>query len=1247
MRKTITRFCLLSLLFIISLNHSLFAQQPSDLLISEYVEGSSNNKAIELYNGTGAPINLATGNYVIVMYFNGSTTAGTTIPLTGTIAPNGIFVLAQASATFASAAFVNQTNSGSWYNGDDAVLLRKGGASGAIVDAIGQLGVDPGAEWGTGVTSTADNTLRRKASDCTGDENSSDAFDPAIKFDGFVQDDFSGLGVHTSSCVATGPSISVLPPSLNFSTTPGTPSVQQTYTVQGNSLTSDITVTVPALSNFGISLVSGGPYTSTVTVSAAAANAAPVTVYVIFSPAASGTQSGNITHTSDAATANLPVQGTTTSGGITPVYAMQGIGLSSPIEGTVVTTEGLVTADFQGPNQLNGFFIQDTTGDGNTSTSDGIFVFNTTFAVAVGDYVRITGEIDEFNNLTELKNLTSVTLLSAGHTLMAPVQVSLPVNALSDLEQFEGMLVTFPQTLTATETFTLGRFGEVALSANGRLFNPTNFVDPNDNTASGHNSTGNSNVAAVTAQQSLNDRSRILLDDGSNVQNPPVVPYLNPADTTLRIGTTINNLTGVLHYDFGVYRLNPTVAPAFNYAPRPAVPSVGAANLKIASFNVLNYFNGNGTGGGFPTSRGANTLTEFNRQRTKIIAAISQLNADVIGLMEIENDGNSGTSAIADLVNGLNAVAGAGTYQFVADPSGAANGTSGTDEIKVGMIYKPAVVSPVGVSKADINPVHNRPPLAQTFSLLGNGEKFTVIVNHFKSKSCTGASGLNVDQLDGQACFNQSRKLQADALVSFINSIQSATGDSDVVCVGDFNAYEQEDPIDILTISALTYLLPGTHSYVFEGQSGSLDYGFITPGLASKVTGADRWHINADEPIVKDYNQEFNPTYVFTTDAFRSSDHDPVLVGLNLQPAAHKPVVTITSPANGASFPVGTTVTMNVTATDPDGTITRVEFYANGAKLGEDTTAPYQISGSAEAGTYALTAKAFDNSGDSTVSDTVTVTLTNCTGAGTISVEGFTNINGSRIVDLASNIRYPNNPDVVAQLNNFEYGPDVDNNYGARTRGYICAPQTGFYKFYIASDDQSELWLSTDDNPANIRRIAYVESRVNFRSWFSSPTQTSVSIRLVKGIRYYIETLHKEGTGSDHLSVGWRLPNGVFQGPIPGSNLSPWITAPAAIITSFGQTMRMATREVTGQVKELTVNVLPNPSPSSFTLVIRSNSEQSLTVTLTDVLGRVVERKAGVAANGSIRVGDKLHAGVYFVEVMQGQQKKLLKLIRK
>ena len=180
---------------------------PSDLFFSEYIEGSSNNKALEIFNGTGAAVNLATGGYNVQMYFNGSATAGLTISLTGTVATGDVYVVAQASASDAILAQADQTNGSGWFNGDDAVVLRKGTT---VLDVIGQVGVDPGTEWGTGLTSTADNTLRRKPAITDGDPNGSDAFDPATEWDGFATDTFGGLGSHNGVVVTCPTSLSVL-----------------------------------------------------------------------------------------------------------------------------------------------------------------------------------------------------------------------------------------------------------------------------------------------------------------------------------------------------------------------------------------------------------------------------------------------------------------------------------------------------------------------------------------------------------------------------------------------------------------------------------------------------------------------------------------------------------------------------------------------------------------------------------------------------------------------------------------------------------------------------------------------------------------------------------------------------------------------------------------------------------------------------------------------------------------------------
>ncbi|WP_146138304.1 ExeM/NucH family extracellular endonuclease [Chamaesiphon polymorphus] len=607
------------------------------------------------------------------------------------------------------------------------------------------------------------------------------------------------------------------------------------------------------------------------------------------------------------ATANVTiVDNDTVAPSTTKISTIQGSGTAATA-GTF-TIEGIVVGDFQGTGQLGGFYLQEenTDADGNVETSEGIFV-NSLTAVNVGDKVRVTGTVAE-NAATPSFNQAIITPSTAAdvsvqatgqQALVTPTALDLPIATVGDLERYEGMLITIPEALTVTEVFNLGRFGEVSLSADGRLFNPTNIIDPNDAPASGTSSTGNSNVAAVTAQQDLNNRRRIILDDGSSSSNLLDVPYIdttdaNPNNDTLRIGSTIGGLTGVLGFGFSNYRIQPTQAPVFNYEARPALPDVGGG-IKVGSFNVLNYFNGDGGSGGFPTSRGADTTVEFDRQRAKIISAIKDLNADVVGLIEMENDGDGANSAIVNLVNGLNASIGSNTYDYIKLAN--TTGSPGTDEIKVAFIYKPGAVTPVGNAVYFNDSAFNtaRPPLAQTFINNASGEKFTPIVNHFKSKGSSAGLPGDSDQGDGQGLSNATRKAQSTALLNFVTQMQTASGDSDVMVLGDLNAYNEEDPIDILRAGGLTKLNTTSDSFVFDGQTGSLDHALVTSSLQAQVTGAAKWSINSSEPIVLDYNDDVissgentaedrNDTSLYQPNRFRSSDHDPVLAGLNLKP---------------------------------------------------------------------------------------------------------------------------------------------------------------------------------------------------------------------------------------------------------------------------------------------------------------------------------------------------------------------------
>ncbi len=574
------------------------------------------------------------------------------------------------------------------------------------------------------------------------------------------------------------------------------------------------------------------------------------------------------------------------------IHQVQGSGLTSPMANSVVEIQGVVVGAYPGANGFQGLHVQeeDADHDADAATSEGIFIFepNGGATYAVGDVVRIKGRVIEFGateppgrTLTEITNLNNLVVCASGQTV-TPAGVSLPFSSLTFAERYEGMLVDIDQQLSVTETFTLGRFGEVVLSSGGRLITPTNIVAPG---------------APAIGMQAENDKNRIVLDDGDNRQN--IDPTIYPtgglsAENTLRIGDTTDGGRFVLEQRFGTYRLQPTATlPTFEPTnPRPEDPDGVGGTIKVASMNVLNFFTtlnegGNLCGPSLLECRGANTAFELDRQRAKILSALIGLDADVVGLMEIENND---FEAVKDLVDGLNDVLGAGTYDFID------TGPIGTDAIKVAFIYQPASAVPVGdyaILDSTVDPrfldQRNRPALAQTFESTVTGGQATVIVNHLKSKgsACDG----DPDTGDGQGNCNLTRVDAAEALVDWIASDPTDSGDLDAIVIGDLNSYAKEDPIGVFEDAGYenmiqTFLGDEAYSFVFQGQSGYLDHALADATLPAQVTGTTEWHINADEPIVLDYNTDFKSDghieTLFAPHAYRSSDHDPVLVGADL-----------------------------------------------------------------------------------------------------------------------------------------------------------------------------------------------------------------------------------------------------------------------------------------------------------------------------------------------------------------------------
>tara|TARA_A100001391_G_scaffold93375_3_gene61951 strand:+ start:34072 stop:36519 length:2448 start_codon:yes stop_codon:yes gene_type:complete len=742
-----------------------------NILISEYVEGSGNNKALELYNSGDTSQSL--NGYVLERYSNGSPTVSSSLALDGhNLAGGDVLVIATNQATGTLAGLADITSATINHNGDDAYVLRN---ADGVVDSFGRVGEDPGSAWTGGGLSTANQTLRRKDSVTSGDTVIDDAFDPSVEWVGFPSDTLDGLGE------------------------PGT---------------------------------GGG------------------------------------------AGAKEPVPLGACGEAVTRIAAIQGPGDRSPLDGEGHVIEAVVTAVYPA---FDGFYVMETEAnrDNDPATSEGLFIYQPDAQVSAGDRVRVSGTVSEYYGLTQIS--ADQQAVCEQEVTVTPVVLTLPFDDLADRESLEGMLVSVEQPLTVSDNYELARYGSMTLS-DGRLFNPTNVAAPGE---------------AARAVKEANSRNQVLLDDASNAQNPATVIYPEgglAADNTLRAGYQTRPFRAVFTYGFNQWRLQPVGEVRFDATanPRSPIPDRAAASdLRVASFNVLNYFNGDGAGGGFPTPRGAENSQELTRQQDKLVAALNDIDADVVGLMEVENDGYGSDSAIAQLTAALGP-----SWRYV-DPG---LDSLGGDAIAVGLIYRGDVVEEVGTAATTdagaFGNATNRQPLAQTFQPLNGGETLTVVVNHFKSKGSCPDNGINSAQGDGQGCWNAERVDAAQQLLSWLENNPTGASDGNWLVMGDLNSYAKEDPITTLRDAGLVNLVQrfqgeDAYSYTYKGEAGYLDHALASESLNGKVLATFEWHINADEPVafsyqLPSYQSEEQHQRYYVADAWRASDHDPVVIDMAL-----------------------------------------------------------------------------------------------------------------------------------------------------------------------------------------------------------------------------------------------------------------------------------------------------------------------------------------------------------------------------
>lgn len=549
----------------------------------------------------------------------------------------------------------------------------------------------------------------------------------------------------------------------------------------------------------------------------------------------------------------------------TGIHQIQGKGPESPLAGQTVSVEGIVThtAGYQGG--FSGFYLQqaDTETDNNAATSEALFVY-TRRKASPGQRLRLTGSVKEFHTLTELVNVSRLEVCGQA-PLPKPIEVSLPWSHTP--ESLENMRVRFTGPLTVTDHYNLARFGELTLAHTDQV-TPTEYLQPGPR---------------AVRQSRYNAYHRVVLDDGKSLRNPRPVPWLDQgAENTIRSGDIVTRLNGVLDYRFNQWRVQPMEQPTFTRPQsRPAAPPPpSGSHTRIVALNLENYFNGNGANGGFPTPRGAESAHAHASQARRIASAISLSKPDILALTELENDGYSQASALAQLARTLGP-----QWRFIET-----SGHDGSDAIRTALLFRRDRVVPEGSPQRLTSGAYRhrgRPPLVQIFRPINGGKSVRVVVPHLKSKSCRRAKGQDTDQHDGQGCFTHYRTQEAQTISRWLESRPDSENPVGTLITGDLNSYARETPVDVLSkagfVSLVHHFHPcqpddcPQHSYRYRGEKGALDYALASPGLLPRVSAAQTWNINADEPKALDY--QHTPDL---SGPWRTSDHNPLIIDLQL-----------------------------------------------------------------------------------------------------------------------------------------------------------------------------------------------------------------------------------------------------------------------------------------------------------------------------------------------------------------------------
>jgi len=831
-----------------------------DLFFSEYLEGSSNNKAIEIYNGTGAAADLS--EYRVELYSNGSTTFTQSLELSligPTLADGDVVVIANSAASSTILAVADITSEVTFFNGDDTLALLR---NGVIIDVIGRIGNDPPAgSWGTSPVDTNEATLRRLPAVCAGNPVgfAENATDITAEWEGFPRDDASGLGAHLAFCGDVNFPIA-LDCDAGLVVEEGIGGSGSVTANDPDGVVDQINVVAvtppPAAGSIAAGMFTpasgaGGTATLEIVVSADV----PVGTYTV------DIEANNADMPEQSATCQFTVSVT----GIAPIHDIQGPGLASPLaDGFVATNDAIVTALLS-----DGFYIQepDDQVDADPNTAEGIFVFTGGApTVSVGDRVNVSGDIIEFFDRTQFNGNLTINVLSSGNPLPAAITLTAadasPTGTLTQLERFEGMRVRIENALASGPS---NRFGDAHVVLTGQnAVREKGILTP-----------------GLPGLPVWDGNPELIEVDPDQAGLP---------DEQILFGATVT-AEGPINFTFGDYQVAPTFISVTNPTGYAPVRAREAGEFTVGALNLLRLFQGSPSAQGY-----ADRLAKISRYIREQMGA-----PEIIAFSEV-----GGIGPLQDLAARMQSDDASLSYSAHMlngnDPGGIEVGFLTQTSIRVDNVYQ---IEPNGTFLFNGQPrtLHDRPPLVLEGAYTGGLTPFdlTAIAIHNRSL-------IDVEDIANGEFARQKRLAQAESIANAVQNLQTANADINLIMLGDFNAFHFTDGfVDVTGVMSgnldpePAYLpgsdlvnpdlvnlvpteLPENERYSFnsDGNGQPLDHALVSQALLPRVTdfAFARGNSGAPPALLNDGGT-----------VLRASDHDGMVAFISPEPPPAKGII--------------------------------------------------------------------------------------------------------------------------------------------------------------------------------------------------------------------------------------------------------------------------------------------------------------------------------------------------------------------